>query len=716
MHFVGKFISRCSCRALLASIVAVSAARGQEAGLEQDSVRYEIEQVTSIGTRSTERIIDIPYSVFSVDKKELSFGRKVSAKDVLADVPGMFLQSRFGNTDLRISLRGFGTRSNSGARAVRILVDGIPESDPDGESVLDAIDFTSLGGVEVAKGNLSSLYANAPGGVINFMSDMYFPQSYGGAIVQVGKFGLIHQGVKLGLLNPQNRLFVTYNYSNLDGFRRHSQQYLNVVNVAYEAYLPDLSTISVLGNYVNGINKLPGPLTKAEFDADPFQASPIALSQDCKRITRKGKLGLRYRTEFDEPRKNELELVLYGAFKDLERTDNEFYTFAERRTLGAWARFTHRSKLAGHSNTLTLGIDYAHQAGPVTDFENLYGTKGPSVQNQYTESLNNLGVYLVDRFSIIEDKLDATLSSRYDHNVFDRNIFIPYGFSDSARTFNKFAPKVGLNFKLTRSIALYGSYGLSYDIPALSEIGNTPISTNIRYSLNPDLNPQTTYNFELGVKGNLVDPDRVFMPKLFFDLTFFHYTIRDEIIPFVINQRTYFRNAARTQRTGVELGLKMHPLKHFEMVVNYTYTHFRYKDYLVTVPTPAGPVVENYSGNVVPSIPTSLVNFIMMYELELSETAEAIFLWDCDYISRMYVDDANRETAPVYFYGNVLLGLNLKQETFTAIAYAGVHNIFDRRYAGYINVNDFYGRYYETGEPRSFYAGIKVSYKPWDGE
>jgi len=85
--------------------------------------------------------------VFRVDKNELAYGRKESAKDVLADVPGLFLQSRYGNQDLRISIRGFGTRSNTGIRGVRILQDGIPESEPDGETVIDAVDFNSLGGV-----------------------------------------------------------------------------------------------------------------------------------------------------------------------------------------------------------------------------------------------------------------------------------------------------------------------------------------------------------------------------------------------------------------------------------------------------------------------------------------------------------------------------------------------------------------------------------------
>ena len=122
---------------------------------KKDTLVYEMQEVVVIGTRTFEKIIDIPYSVFRVDKKELSYGKKVSANDVLADVPGLFLQSRYGNHDLRVSIRGYGTRSNSGVRGVRILQDGVPESEPDGETVIDAVDFTSLGGVEVVKGNLS---------------------------------------------------------------------------------------------------------------------------------------------------------------------------------------------------------------------------------------------------------------------------------------------------------------------------------------------------------------------------------------------------------------------------------------------------------------------------------------------------------------------------------------------------------------------------------
>jgi iron complex outermembrane receptor protein len=682
---------------------------GQEAE-EKDSTKYEIQEVVSVGTRTMERMIDIPYSVFRVDKKELGYGKKISAKDVLADVPGLFLQSRYGNHDLRISLRGFGTRSNSGVRGVRVLQDGIPESEPDGETIVDDIDFTSLATVEVVKGNLSSLYANAPGGVINFVSDLYFPKSFVASVNQAGRYGYRLNGVKVGLQNLANRMLVTYNYTNHNGFRAHSPEYHHLVNTIYETYPGQHSTLTILGNYLRSLNKLPGSLTREEFAADPFQANPIAVSQDFKRATAKGRLGIRYRTRLGETQSDEFEITAYGGVKELESTDNLAYRFTTRYSVGTMIGFTNRSKiLEDRTNVLTVGMDYAFQAGPVTEFENINGVKGVSVDNEYYESLSNVGFYVSDRLEVLPERLDLLVSGRLDRNGFVRDIRIPYGFTDTTRSFQRFAPKIGLNYKLTPSIAAYSSYGLSYDFPALSEMANTPLSSSIRYSINPDLGPQRSRNFELGVKGNLVKPDAWFMRKIFFDVTWFTYLVEDEIVPFVINQQSYYRNTASTRRSGVEVGVKTHPFEGVELTVNYVFMHFRYRSYPATVFGPSGTVIEDYSRNPVPSIPRQIVNFILNYELEISDDVSGLLQWDCDYIDRMSVNDRNSETSAGYFYGNMMAGANFGLLGMSATAYVGVNNIFDRRYAGFININEYYNRYYDTGEPRMFYAGLKLT-------
>ncbi|MCW8809480.1 MAG: TonB-dependent receptor [Ignavibacteriaceae bacterium] len=676
-----------------------------------DTLEYGLEEVTIVGTRTKEKIIDIPYSVFSVEKKELMFGKKVSAKSVLADVPGLFLQSRYGTSDLRVSIRGFGNRSNTGIRGVRILQDGIPESEPDGESVLDAIDFTSLGGVEVVKGNLSSLYANAPGGVIDFKTDIYFPDEYVSSTNQFGQYGFRQNGFKLGLKNDENRFFLSYYYRNLNGYRNHSDEYQHLLNSVYEGYLGTRSSITVLGNYVNGFNRIPGSLTKEEYESDPFMASPIAEAFNFRRITRKGRLAVKYRTGFGAMDANELEITGYGGIKELEKVDNEFYTLSTRYSLGALIRYANRSVIVGRQNTFTAGMDYAYQSGPVNAFENIGGNRGLSVENEFDSNVSNIGFYFLDHYNILEQKLDLFFSSRYDLSVFSNDIFIPYGSVDSSRTFNAFTPKIGLNFKITPEIALYTSYGLSYDFPALTELENNPLSSNPRYTLNPDIDPSKSDNFELGIKGNLFNSGSDFMKKVIFDITGFYYKITDEIVPFIINQKTYFRNAAKTNRKGVEIGIKTEPFEETEMVVNYTYTDFKYDEFLTTNYTPSGQVQEDYSGNYEPSVPKHIINFIFNYDFEITDDISGLLQWDCDYIAKLYVDDANSATAPDYFYGNIMLGAAYNTDLIGLVFYVGVNNIFDKRYVGFVNINDYYERYYETGEPRTFYSGLNFNLK-----
>ena len=517
-----------------------------------DTLELGMEEITIVGTRTKERIIDIPYSVFSVEKKELLFGKKVSAKSVLADVPGLFLQSRYGNHDLRISIRGFGNRSNTGVRGVRILQDGIPESEPDGETVIDAVDFSSLGGVEVVKGNLSSLYANAPGGVIDFKTDIYFPENFVSTNNQFGGFGFRQNGFKAGLKNSSNRLFLSYYYRNLDGYRNHSNEFQHLFNSVYEGYLDSRSSITVLGNYVNSLIRLPGSLTKEEYESNPLMASPLADALDFRRITRKGRLAVKYRTGFGDIDEHELEITGYGGIKELEKSDNEFYTLSTRYSLGALIRYANRGFLLNQQNTFTAGMDYAYQSGPVNAFENISGSRGVSVENETDSKVSNIGFYFLDHFNIIEKKLDLFLSSRYDISTFSRDIFIPFGAIDSSRIFTALTPKLGINYKLFPDIALYSSYGISYDFPALSELENNPLTSNPVYTLNPDIDPQKSNNFELGIKGNIFNSNSEFMKKLIFDITGFYYRITDEIVPFIINEKTYFRNAAKANRTGIE--------------------------------------------------------------------------------------------------------------------------------------------------------------------
>ncbi len=703
-------------------MLVVSSIKAQDEETEKerekrDTIKSEMDEVVITGTRTYKKIIDVPYSIFRVEKKELLYGRNVTARDILADVPGMFLQTRYGN-EVRISIRGFGTRSNTGIRGIRILQDGVPESDPDGETAIDAIDYTSLGGVEVVKGNLSSLYSNSPGGVVNFLSDINFEKNFVKQTNTFGEFNLKQNGIKFGIHNNNSRLFTSYSYRSNPGYREHSGEFLHLVNSFYQAYIDNKTTLSLMGNYARGISRIPGSLTKEEIDDNPQQAYFQAVSSDFKRITQKGRLAVRYNKIFGKNDVNELEFLGYGAIKELDFTTNFLYNIKNKNVLGSSFRFTNRSDLLNRNNEFTTGLDYSFVTGPLTAFNNVAGNKGNDLQSSNQETQNNYGLFFENQIDLYKHKFYFLLSGRYDKIIFDNEDLI-FGIRNSTRRFEKFTPKAAFNFKLKPTIAVYTSYGFGFDSPSASELENYPYSSNSGLTtLNPDINPQKSRNFELGIKGTVSNNSSEIFRKAFFEATFFNTQIDDEIVPFIISDKAYFRNAAQTNRTGIEMGIKTEPIDHVDMTFNYTFTNFKYEKYIArTYDAIGNPVDADFSGSRVPSVPQHQLNFILEYENEIAEHLEALFLFDCDYVGKMYVDDQNSESADAYFYANGMIGLNYIKNNFNMLLSTGVNNFMNKKYVGFINVNanpEFpvnQRRYYEPGEPRSFFLNMNFSYR-----
>jgi iron complex outermembrane receptor protein len=683
----------------------------------EDTMKVETEEVVITGTRTLKKIIDIPYSVFRVDPKEMAYGRDMNAKDILQDVPGLFLQTRFGS-DVRISIRGFGTRSNSGVRGIRILQDGIPESDPDGETSIDAIDFTSLGGVEVVKGNQSSLYTNSPGGVINFLSDVSFPTNFVKITNQGGEFNLRQNGIKVGIHTKNYRFFTSYSYRNIRGFRQHSGEFGHLVNSYYQAYLGNKTSVTILGNFTKAFVRLPGGLTRVEFDQNSGQADPQAISSDLKRITSKGRLGVRINNIFGKNNSNEIEFTGFGKVVDMEYTDYVNYNKKYKYVLGSTLRYVNKMPVFKHENEFTTGIDYFYVTGPLSQYTNLNGNKGDELQTQRIETQGNIGAYFQDQFNIMKQKLYFLFSGRYDKVIFETTDELN-GLKSSGRQFDRFTPKAALNYKLSPTVAVYTSFGFGFDTPSATEMENFPYSSNNGLTtINPDIRPQKSRNFEVGIKGDLVNNKREFMKKAFFEFTLFNTRIDDEIIPFTISDQSYYRNAAQTNRTGLECGIKLVPFEETDLIINYTYTHFRYNNYISRTYNSVGnPVDVNYTGNKVPAVPQHLTNFILEKELELTKHITGLLVFDCDYVSKMFVDDQNTENTGDYFYANTLIGANFIFDKFNILFSAGVNNFLNRKYVGFININAnpefsiYNRRYFEPGEPRNFYVNLNMGYR-----
>lgn len=671
-----------------------------------DTVYNILNEVVITGTRVSKKIIDIPYSVVRLNFADYRYDRKVSASDVIPAVPGLFLQSRYGNHDVRFSIRGFGSRSNSGIRGIRILLDDIPESEPDGQTRIEAIDFNSIGRIEIVKGNASSLYTNAPGGVANFINDIGFHRSSITQFNQFGSFGLYRNGVKAAVRTKNYGFLTTYSYQNYNGYREHNNEYWHILNMVLETNPSPNTSLKILGYYTDGEIKLPGSLTKEEFDADPWQADPRSVSRDEKRITTKGRIGLRFNAAFGDSLNHEVEITSYGTIKYFYRTAKD-YRVINRYGLGVTGRYLYKKKIFGHQNEFSVGTDIYAQPARTEYYDNIGGAKGDQLRQLYAEEIDNIGFYFSENFEIAREKLFVLLTGRYDNITYRQESETAPVITDS-RTFGAFTPKLALNYKITPWIAAYTSFGWSYDSPANNELD----SPDQAYLYNQELEAQESKNFEIGIKGNRMRSEDDILRKVFFEATFFNIDVNNEIIPYMApDGSVFYRNAAQTHRIGAELGAQVEFVRDLQFTLAYTFSDFSYKSYLTTELDTAGQQVEmDYSGNVVPSVPVHNMYVSLAYSHAIVRHLNGFARLSYNGISGLWVNDANTDKTDAYNLLNAVLGLDLTFGGFNIMVSGGVDNIFDELYVGFTNTNGANGRYYEAGAPRNYFLSLNFGY------
>lgn len=679
---------------------------------EDDSAKYETDEVIISATRTEQKLIDIPFSVQRVDQSQWQTSRKMGINDVLTNIPGLWLQPRYGSHDVRVSIRGYGTRSNTGVRGVRILLDGIPESEPDGQTRMEALDFTAISRIEVAKGNLTSLYTNAPGGVINFFSDKYFPKTFVMSDNEFGEYNLRKNGLKVGINAGNERFMATYSYQNYKGYRVHSEEYQNRFNTVYETDLNPASKLSIYGYFVNGLIKLPGSLTLPQYNTNDLAANPRDLSRDAKRQSNKGRVAFSYNTKFGKTENNFIEVTAYGTIKELTRVAATYRLF-NRWGIGSSFKYINESRIGDRTNEFSVGGDLYYQTGPISEFDNIGGIKGDDLELLTDETISNVGFYFTDQVPIIKGKMNLLLTGRYDRVIVRANDLLA-GFKDTSRLFDKFTPKVALNFKLNSRIALYGSFGLGFDSPANNELDNYPFSGDGGLKLiNPDLNAQNSKNFELGFKGDLPNRSSNIFRNTFFDMTFFNTKIDNAIIPFTVDGTAYYRNAATVTRTGFEIGANTEIAKGLKLKGAYTFSDFIYDTYTARSIDSKGQVSdEDYSGNKEPANPENLISGELSYEHVFARKYTVFVKGNVMNVSSMFVDDKNVDSMKTEAYTLIgtQLGLACDFYNFRILAFAGLNNITDKKYVAFIQLNSDRQEFYESGPRRNFFSGINFTF------
>ncbi len=203
-------------------------------------------------TRSETNTFDAPAAIDVVDKSAIQDGQwGMVLSESLKRVPGVSALSRNQYAqDPVISSRGFGARSTFGVSGIRLYVDKIPFTMPDGIGQPGNIDFGMVESIEVLKGPFSSMYGNGAGGVVSMKTIAPPKDAEIAGSFMVGSYGTTKESAKLaGTLNGIGYVF-NESIFNTAGYRDNSAAHKKQSTALITFDLQNDAHVTILADYM----------------------------------------------------------------------------------------------------------------------------------------------------------------------------------------------------------------------------------------------------------------------------------------------------------------------------------------------------------------------------------------------------------------------------------------------------------------------------------
>lgn len=657
----------------------------------QNSEPAILDEIVVTATRMQSALRDVPRSISLVEQERIQNATQQLALDeALSGIPGLYMQNRYNfSQDLRISLRGFGARAGFGIRGIRVYVDGIPETLPDGQAGVDSIDLGSTKSIEVLRGPASSLYGNASGGVIAVETELGEGSPFAEAGIAGGELGFERYSLKAGGSSGSIDYLFNASKQELDGFREHSFSRGTLLNGRLGFSLTPDDRLTIAVNHTDQPESYdPGSVNLAEVAADYRAARDINVLFKAGEALSQQRVGLVY--ERDRPHGN-LLLRNYYVWRDftneLPFVDGGAVDL-QRFFYGVGAQYTPLSMLPD-AMELTVGFDLDRQDDERLRFDNNQGVRGDMTFDQ-NERVDSVGLYVQGRYKLTDD-LSVSAGLRYDELTFDiGDKFLGDGDDSGEIDFEEVSPSVGLNYSFGEYV-LFGTYSRSFETPTTTEFTNPDSSGGF----NQSLVAQTANNYELGIKGE--------RNGVYYELAVFHIDLADELVPFTLAAmpgRTFYSNAGKSERNGVETALSWRHENGFGADLSYTYSDFTFEDFV----DESG---NNFSGAMLPGLPRHFGYAGLSYK----GVAGLLARFETVYSGSLYADNANTNEVDSYVVTNFRASREFESGNWLVRPYIGVNNVFNERYFSNIRINAFGGRYFETAPDRNVYAGVVVRFQ-----
>lgn len=535
---------------------------------------------TAIGTNTS--IIDTPLAVQVIPQAVIRDRQSLQIKEAIANVSGISyrgdVQGRSGNTFIS---RGFDD--------VQVLRDGFRRFGASGENSAQPInEIANLESIEVLKGPASILYgAIEPGGLINLVSKKPTATPFAEAELQLGNRSLFRPRFDIsGAVTANGKVNYRLNglYQTLDSFQnltQKDQRYLLAPVISWQ--IDDRTDLLLSTEYIDANRPANFGIPSANGRVIDIPRDRIINEPSDNVITRSFYTGYRLNHKIDSNWKlsngfryssSEYDfgvIALPLAFDPTTNTVTRSLASQDSQT----KNYTFQTNLTGElttgdiKHTLLIGTDYVNRNSrtfsrvdftprPLNVLNPVYGLTKPNESDLEPfggddSKASSWGFFVQDQVSL-GDNLKLLAGIRYD-TVAQRTVNLD-GSSITAGETNlnatAWTPRLGLVYKLTNDLSLYGSYSQSFSPNTATAVTGIP------------LDPQRGQGYDVGVKADLLDN------KLLATLGYFDITRQN--VPTTDPNNPLFSIATGEQRSrGIEFDLSGEVLPGLKIIGSYAY-------------------------------------------------------------------------------------------------------------------------------------------------
>ncbi len=674
--------------------VCIASALSLPLAQAQENTNEALKEIVISASRAEQRRFDAPGAIDSVAVDPFRTASPlVNLSELMGGVPGLQIRDRQNFAqDLQISVRGFGTRSTFGVRGVRILIDGIPATMPDGQGQAATASLASAKRIELLRGPLAQLYGNAAGGVLQvFTQDPPVGAGKPDYSLSAGAGSDGQRQVTAGIAGGSDTLGGLLDVSRYStgGFRDHSaarREQLNAKVVARPS--ADTTLTGIVNLFDQPLAQDPLGLTHALLEQNPRQVTPGAIAFNTRKAIAQQQAGLVIDHRLSAS--DTLNARVYGGARKVDQKlalATNGVVDLDRGYGGVGASWTHAMQVSQLPLRWTIGVEADRLRETRKGFDNIGGNNGALRRNE-DDSARNTDVFGQIDWTFTPDwqAIAGVRASRVRFSVDDR--FNPAASSTSGGVaYRNTSPVVGLVWHAGETLNVYANLGTGFETPTLAESAYRP---NNAPGPNFALKPSTSTQGEIGVKlrgGRQV-----------FDAALFSARSRDEIVSSQSSGgRAIFQNADSAQRRGLEASWSGN-WPGLAARLAYTLLDARFGSPY------AGAQGMVSAGSRLPGAP----RHSLFADMEASVPPAVKAGLEMRVESKTYVNDLNSDAAPGYAVFAARLSHEFGFNGAKLVLYGRIDNLFARRYAGSVIVNDANGRYFEPAAGRRLFVGLRT--------